>query len=83
MDCKVGKSIATKGEAQHDRSWGQNFFRIASLVMVLVATSLVAALVTMHFAFSGAEVQIPTLKGMTVADARSQTSGLGAESGRG
>lgn len=55
----------------------KNFFRIASLVMVLVATSLVAALVTMHFAIHGAEVQIPTLKGMTVADARSQTSGLG------
>ena len=31
----------------------------------------------MHFAIHGAEVQVPALKGMTVADARSQTAGLG------
>jgi beta-lactam-binding protein with PASTA domain len=55
----------------------RNFFQIASLVMLLVAVALVAAIVTMHFAIHGAEVQVPALKGMTVADARSQTSGLG------
>jgi beta-lactam-binding protein with PASTA domain len=54
-----------------------NFFQVASLVMLLVAVALVAAIVTMHFAIHGAEVQVPVLKGMTVADARSQTSGLG------
>jgi eukaryotic-like serine/threonine-protein kinase len=54
-----------------------NFFRVASLVMLLVAVALMAAIVTMHFAIHGAEVQVPALKGMTVADARSQTSGLG------
>jgi len=54
-----------------------NFIQVASLLMLLVAVSLVAAIVTMHFAIHGAEVQVPTLKGMTVADARSQTSGLG------
>jgi beta-lactam-binding protein with PASTA domain len=54
-----------------------NFFQIASLVMVLVAVALLAAITTMHFAIHGAEVQVPALKGMTVADARSQTSGLG------
>jgi beta-lactam-binding protein with PASTA domain len=47
-----------------------NFFQIASLVMLLVAVA------TMHFAIHGAEVQVPSLKGMTVAEARSQTSGL-------
>ena len=54
-----------------------NFFRVASLVMLLVAVALLAAITTMHFAIHGAEVQVPPLKGMTVADARSQTSGLG------
>jgi eukaryotic-like serine/threonine-protein kinase len=54
-----------------------NFFRVASLVLLLVAVALMAAIVTMHFAIHGAEVQVPALKGMTVADARSQTSGLG------
>jgi beta-lactam-binding protein with PASTA domain len=56
-----------------------NFFQVASLLMVLVAASLVAAIATMHFAIHGAEVQVPSLKGMTVADARSQTSGLGLD----
>jgi eukaryotic-like serine/threonine-protein kinase len=54
-----------------------NFFRVASLVMLLVAVALLAAILTMHFAIHGAEVQVPALKSMTVADARSETSGLG------
>jgi beta-lactam-binding protein with PASTA domain len=54
-----------------------NFFQVASLVMLLVAVALLAAITTMHFAIHGAEVQIPALKGMTVADALSQTAGLG------
>lgn len=55
----------------------KSFFQIASLLMVLVIVALVAAIVTMHFAIHGAEVQVPALKGMTVADARAQTAGLG------
>lgn len=54
-----------------------HFFQIASLVMILIAVGLAAAIVTMHFAIHGAEVQVPGLKGMTFADARSQTAGLG------
>src|ERR1035441_4911896 len=54
-----------------------NFFQVGSLVMLLVAVALLAAIATMHFAIHGAEVQVPALKGMTVADARSQTAGLG------
>lgn len=54
-----------------------NFFQVASLLMVLVAVALLAAITTMHFAIHGAEVQVPTLNGMTVADARSETAGLG------
>jgi len=54
-----------------------NFFQVASLLMVLVAVALLAAIATMHFAIHGAEVQVPNLKGMTVPDARSETAGLG------
>jgi beta-lactam-binding protein with PASTA domain len=54
-----------------------NFFQIASLLLLLVVVALLAAITTMHFAIHGAEVQVPALKGMTVAEARSQTAGLG------
>jgi beta-lactam-binding protein with PASTA domain len=54
-----------------------NFVQASSLVMLLVAVALLSALTTMHFVIHGAEVQVPTLKGMTVAEARSQTAGLG------
>ena len=57
--------------------WIVSFFRVASLLMLLVAVALMAAIVTMHFAIHGAEVEVPTLKGMTTADARSETAGLG------
>jgi eukaryotic-like serine/threonine-protein kinase len=53
------------------------FFRVALLLMLLVVVALTAAITTMHFAIHGAEVQVPALKGMTVADARSETAGLG------
>jgi beta-lactam-binding protein with PASTA domain len=56
-----------------------NFFQVASLVMLLVAVALLAAVGTMHFAIHGAEVPVPALKGMSVAEARSQTSGLGLD----
>jgi beta-lactam-binding protein with PASTA domain len=52
------------------------FFQVASMMMMLVAVALLAAITTMHFAIHGAEVQVPVLKGMTVADARSQAAGL-------
>ncbi|MFP5208052.1 MAG: PASTA domain-containing protein [Acidobacteriota bacterium] len=54
-----------------------HFFRVASVMMLLVAVALLAAIVTMRVAIHGAEVQVPSLKGMTVADARSETAGLG------
>ncbi len=55
----------------------KSFFRVASLLMLLVTVALLAAIATMHFAIHGAEVEVPSLKGMTVAEARSVTSGLG------
>jgi beta-lactam-binding protein with PASTA domain len=54
-----------------------NFFQVASLLLLLVAVALLAAIATIQFAIHGAEVQVPTLIGMTVADALSETAGLG------
>ena len=54
-----------------------NLFQLALLLMVLLAVALISAVVTMSFAIHGAEVQVPALKGMTVAQARAQTAGLG------
>src|SRR5471030_710474 len=54
-----------------------NFFQVASLLLLLLVAALLAAITTMHFAIHGAEVQVPALKGMTVAEARSQSAGLG------
>ena len=59
------------------RSFLARFFRMASVVMLLIAAGLLSAITTMHFAIHGAEVKIPTLKGMTVAEARSQAAGMG------
>jgi eukaryotic-like serine/threonine-protein kinase len=53
------------------------FFRMASVVMLLVAVALLSAITTMHFAIHGAEVKVPALKGMTVAEARRQAAGMG------
>jgi beta-lactam-binding protein with PASTA domain len=55
----------------------KRFFRMASVVMLLVAAALLSAITTMHFAIHGAEVKVPALKGMTVAEARSQAAGMG------
>jgi beta-lactam-binding protein with PASTA domain len=54
-----------------------NLFQIASLLLLLVVVALLSAITTVHFAIHGAEVQVPALKGLTVADARSETAGLG------
>lgn len=54
-----------------------SFFRIGWLLMLLLAMALTSAILTMHFAIHGAEVQVPALKGMTVGQARSETAGLG------
>lgn len=57
--------------------WMPGFFRVGSLLLVLVAVALLAAILTMHFAIHGAEVQVPALKSLTIADARRETAGLG------
>src|SRR6202046_5264683 len=55
----------------------QNFFQGALLLLGLVLAALVSAVLTMQFTIHGAEVRVPVLKDMTVAQARSQAAGLG------
>jgi eukaryotic-like serine/threonine-protein kinase len=52
-------------------------FRIAWLLMLLVAVGLLSAILTMQVAIHGAEVQVPALKGVKTADTRSGAAGLG------
>jgi beta-lactam-binding protein with PASTA domain len=54
-----------------------NFLQVASLLLLLILVALLSAIAAVHFAIHGAEVQVPALKGLTVADARSETAGLG------
>lgn len=54
-----------------------NVVQVASLLLLLVAVAMLSAIVTMQFAIHGAEVQVPALKDMTVADALRETAGLG------
>ncbi len=54
----------------------RNLFQAMFLLAALLATSLVFAILTMHFAIHGAEVHVPSLRGMTLDEARSQTAGL-------
>jgi len=70
------------GNPRHEQQHVKNFFQVASLLMLLVAVALLAAITTMHFAIHGAEVQVPELKGMTVVDARNHR-GVGTEPGCG
>lgn len=63
------------------RQFFSNLFGTVSLLMALVAVALLSAITTMHFAIHGAEVQVPALKGMTVAEARNQAAGLGLNLG--
>lgn len=55
----------------------KNLFQVLLLLMGLVAVGLLSAIATMSIVIHGAEVEVPALAGMTVADARSQTAGLG------
>ena len=51
-----------------------NFFRLVLAVMVLGAVAMISAITTMHFAIHGAEVKVPDLTGLTIADALHKTA---------
>ncbi|MGA8532138.1 MAG: PASTA domain-containing protein [Acidobacteriaceae bacterium] len=53
------------------------FFRFILVMMLLVVVAMTSAIVTMHFAIHGAEVAIPDLRGMTVAQAGQRAASLG------
>jgi beta-lactam-binding protein with PASTA domain len=53
------------------------FFRFVLVVLLLMVVAMTSAILTMHFAIHGSEVQIPDLKGMAVADAGQKAAGLG------
>lgn len=55
----------------------RGLFRFAMLALLLVAVAMTAAIVTMHFAIHGAEVKVPDLRGLSVADAGRKTAELG------
>ena len=55
----------------------RGLFRFAVLALLLIAVAMTSAIVTMHFAIHGAEVTVPNLRGMTLAEAGQETAALG------
>src|SRR5271156_411886 len=58
-----------------------NFFRLVLAGLALAMAGLVSAVMTMHFAIHGAEVKVPDLQGLTVAEAVHRTANLGLNLG--
>jgi beta-lactam-binding protein with PASTA domain len=52
------------------------FFRLILVVLLLCVVALLSAVTTMHFAIHGAEVSVPDLRGLTVADATRKAASL-------
>ncbi len=57
----------------------RRLFQFALLVVLLVVVGMVSALTTMHFAIHGAEVKVPSFRGMTEAEARRKAAADGLE----
>ena len=53
------------------------FFRLLLVVMAVAVVALISALTTMRFAIHGAEVAVPNLSGLTIAQAAQMTTHLG------
>jgi hypothetical protein len=58
-----------------------NFFRLVLAGMALAMAGLISAVTTMHFAIHGAEVKVPDLQGLTVAEAVHRTANMGLNLG--
>lgn len=56
-------------------------FRFLVVLLVLAGLSLLSAITTMHFAIHGAEVTIPSFKGLTVSQATEKALSLGLNVG--
>lgn len=51
-------------------------FQFLLVLLMLSVLAMLSAIVTMHFAIHGAEVKVPTFKGLTAAEAASKAAGL-------
>jgi len=58
-----------------------NFFRLVLAFLAIAMAGLVSAVVTMRFAIHGAEVRVPDLQGLTVAEAVHRTANMGLNLG--
>jgi len=54
-----------------------NFFRLILAGLALAMAGLVSAVTTMHFAIHGAEVKVPEVQGLTMAEAQRKIANLG------
>lgn len=52
-------------------------FRFLLVLLFLAGLALLSAIITMHFAIHGAEVTVPSFKGLTIAQATSKAASLG------
>jgi len=52
-------------------------FKFGVVVLALAVLAMLSAIVTMHFAIHGAEVKVPSFKGLTVAEATEKAASLG------
>ena len=52
-------------------------FQFGLILLMLAALAMISAIITMHFAIHGAEVTVPSFKGMTVAEATNKAASLG------
>jgi len=57
----------------------KSLFRFAMMVLVLVVVALMSALTAMRFAIHGQEIQVPSVIGLTPADAERAVAGLGMQ----
>jgi eukaryotic-like serine/threonine-protein kinase len=52
-------------------------FQFVLILLMLAVLAMTSAVVTMHFAIHGAEVTVPSFKGLTVADATNKAADMG------
>jgi eukaryotic-like serine/threonine-protein kinase len=54
-------------------------FQFALILLMLAGLAMLSAITTMHFAIHGAEVTVPSFKGLTVAEASGKAAALGLD----
>src|SRR6201996_7209077 len=59
----------------------KNFFRLVVAVLAIAIAGLLSAMITMRFAIHGAEVKVPDIQGLTVAEAVRKAADAGLNVG--